>query len=300
MSSSPNGLFPRGKRPRTPQEEQIDEVIDVEEEPYAKVARRPSAALLPSPPELSPFSYVELPLAPRLKDYLAPGGISRYRPRQEWYRVQEENTTNTSSSPQSSTAAQSSSSPSSASPLNSPSFAHAPADGLLPTASYPDFLTRSADSTPHSTSAFQTNPTSDNTLNNSATNTPATPTPPPALFGKDWDHALHVAIRENATECALQLLDYGAPLELANAKRFTPLIVAAQKGNAVLVRELLLRGADPSATTLTGVSAVLQAAHFGRTQVLKLLLQIASPYLIEIANYNHTTPVCIYIILCVS
>lgn len=104
------------------------------------------------------------------------------------------------------------------------------------------------------------------------------------------DHALHVAIREHATQCALILLDYGAPVEAENAKRATPLIVAAQKGNVTIVRELLGRGADITAATLTGLTAILQAAHFGKTDVLKLLLQSGSSHLIECANHNQTTP----------
>lgn len=103
------------------------------------------------------------------------------------------------------------------------------------------------------------------------------------------DHALHVAIREHATQSALMLLDYGAPVDVENAKRTTPLIIAAQKGNTTLVRELLVRGANIAAATSTGLTAVLQAAHFGKTDVLKLLLQSCNTHLIECANYNQTT-----------
>lgn len=104
------------------------------------------------------------------------------------------------------------------------------------------------------------------------------------------DHALHVAIREHATQGALILLDHGAPIDAENAKCVTPLIVAAQKGNVILVRELLERGANIYASTLTGLTAILQAAHFGETNVLKLLLQSGSTQLVECANYNQTTP----------
>ena len=103
------------------------------------------------------------------------------------------------------------------------------------------------------------------------------------------DNALHVAIREHTTESALVLLDYGAPVDAENAKRATPLIIAAQKGNTTLVRELLERGANIAAATLTGLTAMLQAAHFGKTDVLKLLLQSCNTHLIECANYNQTT-----------
>lgn len=104
------------------------------------------------------------------------------------------------------------------------------------------------------------------------------------------DHALHVAIRENASQSALVLLDYGAPVDAENAKHATPLIIAAQKGNVTVVRELLERGANIAAATLTGLTPILQAAHFGKTDVLKLLLQSCNTHLIECANYNQTTP----------
>lgn len=111
------------------------------------------------------------------------------------------------------------------------------------------------------------------------------------VFGKDWDHALHVAIREGATEAALVLIDHGVDLESKNAKHVTPLILAAQKGNLVLVEALLHRGADPCAVGITGVSAVLQASHFGHPQVLRMLLQHPKgARLVEKANYNNTTP----------
>lgn len=109
------------------------------------------------------------------------------------------------------------------------------------------------------------------------------------FFLPQMDHALHVAIREHSTQCALMLLDYGAPIDVENAKKVTPLILSAQKGNVTLVRELLGRGANIATETLTGLTAILQAAHFGKTSVLKLLLQSCSTHLIECANYNQTT-----------
>ena len=57
-------------------------------------------------------------------------------------------------------------------------------------------------------------------------------------FGKDFDPALLVAIREGATDAALSLLDLGAPVESENAKGCTPLILATQKGNSRIVMEL--------------------------------------------------------------
>ena len=134
----------------------------------------------------------------------------------------------------------------------------------------------------------------------------------PTVFGKDWDSALHVAIRENATEAALALLQRTATdgsssdnnktnnlwllTTATNCKGVTPLILASQKGNITVVKELLKRGADPAIPSLNGTTAVLQAAHFGHANVLELLLlrqkrnHNNSVLLVEQANSNHTTP----------
>ena len=113
----------------------------------------------------------------------------------------------------------------------------------------------------------------------------------PSTFGRDCDPALNTTIRENATEAALVLLDYGASVEAENSKGITPLIMAAQKGNAVVIKELLRRGSDPSHASANGTTAVLQASHFGHLHCLQILLQTPQgSALVETANYNHTTP----------
>lgn len=246
MTSSPPSSIPRCKRPRTPLEEDEGREIQIEflavNEPSTKIPRWVQALS-----GVSARVHGILPAAPKLKDFLAPGGYLKFRPRLEWY------ISNSAINEK----------PLVPSPLRTLplTYAAAPADGLLPDDAYPEY--------------------------NIA---PPQAKLKPMVFGKDRDHALHVAIRENATEAAIVLLNYGAPLEVENAKCFTPLILAAQKGNVELVKELLERGASPAATTCTGISAVLQAAHFGHDEVLKVLLQAGSSFLIEIANYNHTTP----------
>jgi ankyrin repeat protein len=111
-----------------------------------------------------------------------------------------------------------------------------------------------------------------------------------SVFGKDWDSALHVCVREGANEAALALLEQGAPFETANLKGVTPLILASQKGNVDVTRALLQQGASPSWVALNGSTAVLQACHFGHLQVLDLLLHYGGLQLMEVANYNDTTP----------
>ena len=110
----------------------------------------------------------------------------------------------------------------------------------------------------------------------------------PNAINRDLDSALHIAIRDNAIDTALLLLQEGAPIHATNAKRVTPLILAAQKGSIVLVRELLRLGASPHDVSRVGSSAMLQAAHFGHLAVVQLLVE--SGGLVELANYKHTTP----------
>ena len=145
-----------------------------------------------------------------------------------------------------------------------------------------------------------------------------------AVFGRDSDSALHFAIRANATQAALVLIErisaaaatlttqncaqhqqqpqpqqqQHSLLEFTNAKGVTPIILAAQKGNITVVRELLLHGVDPLSASTNGTTAMLQADHFGHVTVMEDLLRAAScsrfpsqlQSLIEQANSNLTTP----------
>lgn len=335
------------KRPRTPLEveqaasKEVEEISEIERSPKVP-CHRPEVQSPCSSTTEDELPLEQLPLAIKLKDYLAPGGTLRYRPRPEWYQSNfhlPQNNTNpfpaipdgqlghvaSSVSRDLSEAGGSRSDDDdhhrranhqvedNSSSSGEAAHGSAPADGLLPGDAFPDFMlpTRTAQValsrrvtvttlTSHQNSEYSpkvalatppanSRPSKASKQSNKNINTAA---PKPAVFGKDWDHALHVAIRENATAAAIALMDdYGVSVHVENAKRFTPLILAAQKGNLVLVRELLQRGADPAHTTSVGMSAVLQAAHFGRYQVLKLLLQHpCHTSLIEISNYNRTTP----------
>lgn len=112
----------------------------------------------------------------------------------------------------------------------------------------------------------------------------------PSLFGKDWDPALNMAVRASATDASLLLLECGASVDSSNVKGVTPLILAAQKGNLLLTRELLRRGARPMAVSEVGTTAALQAAHFGQCELLQELLDMGGTPLMELANARSTTP----------
>jgi len=108
-----------------------------------------------------------------------------------------------------------------------------------------------------------------------------------AVFGTEYDTALHLAIKEHATDAALDLIQSGACVHFPNARGVTPLILASQKGNIAVVRELLRKGAMPNASTITGSTAFIQACHFGRLSVVEELVRFGAK--VEQANYKNTT-----------
>lgn len=145
------------------------------------------------------------------------------------------------------------------------------------------------------------------------TDAETTQVPPtaPSSFGADWDPAIIFAIREHATEAALYFIQHSTYdiVVVTNAKGVTPIIMAAQKGNVTIVKELLRRGADPSHSSLNGNTPLLQASHFGHTAVAEVLLSSCYEYLpingrtrdlhdssqqvrflLDQANTNLTTP----------
>ena len=107
-------------------------------------------------------------------------------------------------------------------------------------------------------------------------------------FGQEQDSALHMAIKGGATDAALALLQTGAPIDRENAKGATPMILAAQRGNLQVVQALMELGASPSG--LSSSSALIQAAHFGRQDVITLLLSDDRwKSLVDAPNLNQTT-----------
>ncbi len=119
----------------------------------------------------------------------------------------------------------------------------------------------------------------------------ATPSLPLAsvTFGGDRDSALHHCIRYGHFDCATKLILAGAVVDVENVKGVTPLILAAQSGELELFKLLEEKGANESHVTLSGSTAALQAAHFGRLPILRHLL-MKNRQLLELANYHHTTP----------
>jgi uncharacterized protein len=96
----------------------------------------------------------------------------------------------------------------------------------------------------------------------------------PRLFGADSDPAIIAAIREHATEAALYFITNSTDeiLHVQNTKGVTPIIMACQRGNVTIVKELLNRGASPAQVSFNGNTPLLQASHFGHTIIAELLL----------------------------
>jgi hypothetical protein len=382
-----------GKRPRTPETPVVpsfrESIEDFEDEPFAKMPRSSVLSTNDNTHQHDRLATRDenesMPLAPRLSDFMAPGGTARYRPRPEWYLPKNSSTGSRKNAPNVGkegvgrvpgteldeydndelvrvAAQRHAGAPSIASfdesndaanqndnggvmvPIeeeeqqqqqqqqqqdlisvvasassNNPSLLVAPADGLLPEGAFQDYsvgqeaiATGGGGESPPAVGSSSTrtivsaNPkkqrATDVLLVDASTTafrkTPAGATgstktavaTKPCFFGKDWDTALNLAIRENATEAALALLACGAAVDAENAKGITPLILASQKGDCTVVRELLSRGANPGTSSTNGTTALLQAAHFGHGNVVELLLLFGGPGLMELSNYNHTTP----------
>ncbi|GGO39512.1 ankyrin repeat domain-containing protein [Deinococcus humi] len=82
---------------------------------------------------------------------------------------------------------------------------------------------------------------------------------------------LHSAVAGNHTELARTLVEAGADVNAAQQDGFTPLMGAAQNGNAQLVALLLGHGARPESLTGDGRSAADLAQEEGHGEVLLLL-----------------------------
>lgn len=72
------------------------------------------------------------------------------------------------------------------------------------------------------------------------------------------DTALELAIRADDAAAVRALLEQGVDTD-TQSNRFTPLAVAAMRGNADIVRLLLRSGADPNSPSLSGANALSTA-----------------------------------------
>jgi uncharacterized protein len=85
--------------------------------------------------------------------------------------------------------------------------------------------------------------------------------------------ALHWAAMKNDADLAQTLLYAGANIRaLTRIGNYTPLLLAAQSGNAAVMAPLVAAGADVNAKTANGTTALMLAAASGSADAVKVLL----------------------------
>ena len=118
--------------------------------------------------------------------------------------------------------------------------------------------------------------------------------PEVAAFTANLDTELIQAVQNNQLSIVQSLLAIGANVNVRdrNAKgHLTPLMIAAQQGNAEMVRLLLDSGADPyMLDSYSGDSVLHQACTSGSTEVIKLLIEAGAFVNAVSATGNHATP----------
>jgi len=247
-------------------------------------------------------SNVDLPIAPTLQDFLAPGGSRMFRPREEWYRQSQEPPVPVYRSAR---AAQAAFPPTARTVV--------PIRPQVPAYHQRNMLdhrqrryhhenhhpeNNDEDASDDLTAEDEHHPSQVELdvfiglIRQQQDERPifTNETMPAAAAATTTEPALLLAIRENATEAALKLIRAGASVSLESSKGITPLVLAAQKGNFPMVQALLQAGAHPASGATNGSTALLQAAHFGHRNIVRYLLQRGPPQLVEMANVNSTTP----------
>src|SRR5262245_52782913 len=85
--------------------------------------------------------------------------------------------------------------------------------------------------------------------------------------------ALHWAAVKNDAELARTLLYAGANARaMTRIGNYTPLVLAAQSGNAAVIEPLLEAGSDVNTKTANGTTVLMLAAASGNTDAVKRLL----------------------------
>lgn len=88
---------------------------------------------------------------------------------------------------------------------------------------------------------------------------------------------LFVATRQGHTEAIRSHVSHGGSLELSEIGGFTPVMVAAVRGDSATVTALIELGADPLACSDSGESSVDLAAERGHLETVEVLLDAGVP-----------------------
>ena len=93
----------------------------------------------------------------------------------------------------------------------------------------------------------------------------------------DGATALHWVVRADDLEAADLLLRAGARPSTPNALGLTPVYIAAENGNAALLRRLLDAGADVATRDASGDTLLMAAVRVGSADAVQLLLDRGAP-----------------------
>ncbi|KAG4058296.1 hypothetical protein PC123_g6717 [Phytophthora cactorum] len=107
--------------------------------------------------------------------------------------------------------------------------------------------------------------------------------------GINQTSALHLAARNNHPNAVKELLARGADPSARTGDSYTALHIAVQAGNVECVKELLDAGADPNVTDYQGNAAIHMAAESGDIPIAKLL--VARGARIDAPNASGSLPV---------
>ena len=96
-----------------------------------------------------------------------------------------------------------------------------------------------------------------------------------AIVDKEVGRLLHVAASENNVTLTEALVEKKADLNVPNTKGFSPLKIAAKRGNGEVLEVLLESGANPNfiGKKLPGFSPLNNAVQFGQFDCAKLLIK---------------------------
>ncbi|KAJ3687199.1 hypothetical protein LUZ61_016363 [Rhynchospora tenuis] len=104
----------------------------------------------------------------------------------------------------------------------------------------------------------------------------------PAVLNNKGANPLHYAARDGHVKLVKYLLSLGVPVDGAlKSAHFTPLMVAAQQGQASTVKVLLQHHAKVNHATITDDTPLFSSVHAGSLECTKLLIQAGADLNLE-------------------
>lgn len=88
------------------------------------------------------------------------------------------------------------------------------------------------------------------------------------------EQALRIAARDGDAVTVVRLLDAGTPVDAADMIGYTPLMLAARKGQTAMLRLLIERGADWRARNRPKITALDYAVQSRNIEAVRFLLEL--------------------------